>query len=148
MLRLIRAADLVQRNGRAFSFHCASQRVMAASSPGTLSKLPRRMACSVIRANQALHQVEPRCAGGREMELDARMGGQPLLYRRVFVGPIVVADQVQFPARAAARQRLEEGDERLVPMATKAARVDLAAGHLQRRKQTGGAVTNVVVGAP
>src|SRR5579885_2036923 len=96
----------------------------------------------------ALHQVEPRGAGGREMELDARMGGQPLLYRRVFVGPVVVADQVQFPARVAAGQRLEEGDELLVPMATKAARVDLAAGHLQRRKQTGGAVTNVVVGAP
>ena len=52
MLRLIRWADLVQRKGLAFSFQLARNRVMACSKRATLSKLPRRMACAVIRPNQ------------------------------------------------------------------------------------------------
>jgi hypothetical protein len=43
---------LVQWNGLAFSFHAARYFVIAFSSWRTLSKLPRRMAWSVIRANQ------------------------------------------------------------------------------------------------
>ena len=46
------AADLVQRNGLAFWFQRSSQRMIACSSRRVLSKLPRRMAWAVIRANQ------------------------------------------------------------------------------------------------
>jgi hypothetical protein len=46
------AAERVQRKGLAISFQCVSQRVIVRSRRRTLSKLPRRMAWLVIRANQ------------------------------------------------------------------------------------------------
>lgn len=52
MLRLISAADLVQRKGLALSFQWLSQFMIAASRRRTLSKLPRRIAWPVIIAHQ------------------------------------------------------------------------------------------------
>ena len=59
----------------------------------------------------AFDQVEPRGAGRGEVQMEARMGGEPVLDRRMLVGPVVVADQVQFQPRVAFGQRLQKGDE-------------------------------------
>jgi hypothetical protein len=45
-------ADLVEWKGWAFPFQCCNQRMMGRSRRPTLSKLPRRMACPVVSANQ------------------------------------------------------------------------------------------------
>ena len=74
------------------------------------------------------------------------MSGQPAFDRRMFVGAVVVADQMQLQLRVTSGQRLQKGDELQVPMATVAASVDLAAGHLQRGEQAGGAVASVIMG--
>src|SRR5579875_2976785 len=95
----------------------------------------------------ALHQVEPRGAGGHEMELDARMRGQPLLYCRMLVGAVIVVDQVELASRIAAGQRVEQRNELHVPMAVEAARVNLGGGHLQCGEPTGGAMAGVIMGA-
>ena len=96
------------------------------------------------QAEPALDQVEPRGAGRGEVQMKARMGGQPVLYRGMLVGAVVVADQMQFQLGVALGQRLQEGDELGVPMAPVATRMDLAAGHLQRGEQAGGTVTQVI----
>ncbi len=59
----------------------------------------------------ALHQVEPRRAGRREVRMEAGMRGKPLANLRVFVGPVVVADQMNLPPRVLLRQQVEEGNE-------------------------------------
>src|SRR5579883_3513217 len=45
-------------------------------------------------AEEALHHVEPRCAGGSEMRVAAWMACQPALHLRMLVSRVVVADQV------------------------------------------------------
>src|ERR1700746_2034844 len=67
-------------------------------------------------AEPALHQIEPRSAGGSEVEMKARMPHQPLAPGRMVMGSIVVADQMQLPARIATGQGIEEFDELLVAM--------------------------------
>ena len=52
MERLICWAVLVQTKGRGFWFQPSIKRVIARSSCATLSKLPRRIACWLIRPNQ------------------------------------------------------------------------------------------------
>src|SRR6266849_4460414 len=42
----------------------------------------------------AFDQIEPRGAGRREVQMEARMGGAPRQHRGMLVGTIVVADQV------------------------------------------------------
>ena len=46
-------------------------------------------------AEPALDEVEPRGTGGREVQLEARVGGQPLANRFMLVGSVVVQDDVQ-----------------------------------------------------
>ena len=69
-------------------------------------------------AEPAFDQVEPRGARGREMQLEARVGGQPLANRFVLVGSVVVQDYVQ---REVARERAvktpQELQKFLMPMA-------------------------------
>ena len=43
----------------------------------------------------ALDEVEPRGTGGREVQLEARVGGQPLANRFMLMGSVVVQDDVQ-----------------------------------------------------
>jgi hypothetical protein len=43
----------------------------------------------------AFHQIQPRGTGRGEVQLKARMLAQPPFYVRMFVGPVVVQDQVQ-----------------------------------------------------
>ena len=52
---------------------------------------------SVFRqvAEEALHHIQPRRTGGREVYVEARMPFQPPLHLGVFVRGVVVGDQVQ-----------------------------------------------------
>ena len=46
-------------------------------------------------AKEALNHVQPRCAGGREVDDKARVSGQPLLHFGMVVRGVVVHDQMQ-----------------------------------------------------
>jgi Transposase len=98
------------------------------------------------QAEPALDQVEPRGAGRGEVQMEARVRDQPLFDRGMLVGSVVVADQMQLQLGIALGQRLQEDDELGVPMAPVATPMDLAAGHLQRSEQAGGAVAQVIMG--
>src|SRR5712692_9084460 len=96
-------------------------------------------------AEPALHEVEPGGAGGSEVQLEAGMLGKPGPDRGVFVGAVVVADEVDLPSPVSAVDRLQEVDELHVSVLREAAPVDLSAGHLKSGEQAGRAVTFVVV---
>src|SRR5215470_15023785 len=145
MLRLISTADLVQRKGLALSFQWLSQFMMAASRRRTLSKLPRRIAWPVMIANQRSTRFSHDALLGGEVQMDAEMGGQPLVYGKMLVGSVVVANEMQLPFGVTARQRFQESNELNMGMAREAASMHLAAGDLQRCEQAGGAVAGVVV---
>ena len=51
----------------------------------------------------AFNQVQPRRAARREVQADPRMVGKPLVYGRMFVGSVIVADEMQLPLRVTAR---------------------------------------------
>ena len=61
--------------------------IKAAAADGLLGDQPE----------PTLDQVEPPGAGRSEVELETRVCGQPLSNRRMFMGFVVVADQVQLP---------------------------------------------------
>src|SRR5215467_9059297 len=93
----------------------------------------------------AFNQVQPRCAAWGEVQMNAEMGGQPLVYGKMLVGSVVVANEMQLPFGVTARQRFQESNELNMGMAREAASMHLAAGDLQRCEQAGGAVAGVVV---
>src|SRR5665213_1600480 len=81
-------------------------------SAGTLGNTPRRIALSVRSAEPALDKVEPRTQGGREVEMEARMLGQPGLHVRVGVSAVVVDDQMHIePSGHVAVDGLQEDQE-------------------------------------
>ncbi len=53
---------------------------------------PESALCQI--AEKALHQVEPRAAGGGEVNLEAGMTSGPCFERGMLVGRIVITDQV------------------------------------------------------
>lgn len=57
---------------------------------------PDAIACD--QAEEAFDLIEPGRRSGGEMHVEARMFGQPGFDRRVFMGGIVVGDQVQVEA--------------------------------------------------
>ncbi len=73
-------ADLVQRKGR------------------TLSKLLRRMACSVTNPNQHSTRSSHEAPVGVKWNWGRRRAASHRFNRRMFVGAVVVASQVQPPA--------------------------------------------------
>ena len=93
----------------------------------------------------AFDQVWSPGTGRSEVQMEARVGGEPARDRRMLVGAIVVADQMQLKSRITLGERFQEGDEFDVGVALEAPSMDLAAGHLQRGEQAGGAVARVVV---
>ena len=68
---------------------------MAAISSGTLVNTPRRRRFCRDVAEEALDHVQPRRRGRREVHVEARVLGQPLLHLGMLVRGVVVADQVQ-----------------------------------------------------
>jgi hypothetical protein len=96
----------------------------------------------------ALDEVQPRRAGRREVQLKARMGGQPALDRRCLVGGVVVEHEVHVELGwHLVVDRLQEPLE-LERAVTGVQRADhLAAGRVERGEQARSAVALVVVRA-
>src|SRR5712664_793171 len=67
---------------------------MAETRSMTSRKTPRRRRL-VVRSRKALHHIQPRSAGGREVDVEPWMTLQPALDRGIFVGCVVVHDQMQ-----------------------------------------------------
>jgi hypothetical protein len=84
---------------------------------------PNRLAGN--RGEPTLDQVEPRGAGRGEVQLEAEIGGEPLLHRGMLVGAVVVADQVQLATGVAPGHRLTKGDELDVGMTLETASLTL-----------------------
>ena len=95
----------------------------------------------------ALNLVEPTGVGRRVMDEEARMAREPGFYPWMFVGGVVVRDQMDFEVgRNVAVEVLKEREKFLMAMARLALRDDRTVEHVERRKQRGGAVSKVVVG--
>lgn len=63
-------------------------------------------------AKETFHHVEPRRAGGGEMQMKARVPLEPALYFGVLMGGVVIADQVEVPID---RDGLVDQTEKLEP---------------------------------
>jgi hypothetical protein len=88
----------------------------------------------------------PRTGGRREVEGPARMPGEPGADLGMFVGGAVVEDCVdQLAGRHGGLDPVEEADELLVSMPRHALTDHAAVKHVQRRKQGGRAVPDIVV---
>src|SRR6266481_9378454 len=121
---------------------------MAAISASTLSKLPRRMRCW-LRSRPALHEVEPRAAGGGEVKVKAGMPPEPALDGRALVGAGVVEDQVQRQvARRLAVDAVEEVQELTRPVPRHASADHLPIEEIERGEERRGAMAVVVVRLP
>lgn len=83
----------------------------------------------------SLDQIEPRGARRRVVDMEARIGGKPLAYGRMFVRPVVVADETDVPTGVLPFDGVEEANELQVGGLGKAVAVHLSAGHLQGREQ-------------
>ena len=87
-------------------------------------------------AEESLDQIEPGCTGRREVQMEARMLGQPGADLGVLVGGVVVDDQMQIKRpRGASIQMSEEGKELVVSVLGQALANHLAADDVERGKQ-------------
>src|SRR5208283_281035 len=97
-------------------------------------------------AKEAFHHVQPRRAGGREVQMKARVPRQPALHFGVLMGGVVIADQVEL---SVGRDGLVDQAEKLEPflmaMPLLAQPKDFTVGRIQRSKQSGCAVAFVVM---
>lgn len=97
-------------------------------------------------AKGTFHQIEPRTTGREEMHVYARVAVQPPLDRGMFVGGVVVGDQMHgFVPGDLAINQTEKPQPFLVPMAWLARGDDRALGHIQGGEQRGGAMAFIVV---
>src|SRR5204863_447151 len=95
----------------------------------------------------AFDEIQPGTTGGSEVQLEPRVGGQPLVDRRRLVRGVVVADQVQVQLGGGVLvDGLEEPQELLMAVPPLVLADDLAGGDVQGGEQAGGAVPDVVVG--
>jgi hypothetical protein len=138
---MIVSASLVQTNGWQRSFQPSMNRVIASISSRTELKVPQQIAWRVMipKKISTMFSHEPRCWG--EMQRDSRVPRQPRIDRRVFVGGVVVADQVERDSRVGLRYLLEEPEELLMAMPRQAGLLDPAGSDLQRGEQRRGAIT-------
>ena len=80
------------------------------------------------------------------MERPAWMAHQPLTNLRMLVGGVVVRDGMdELACRRGGFDRVEEADEFLMPVLLHATSNDAAVQHIERGKQRGGAVPDVVM---
>lgn len=98
-------------------------------------------------AEPVLDRVQPGGVGRGEVEVEAGVGLPPVPHLAVFVGGVVVQDQVHLLGGEAPGQLAQEGQQFLVPVAPGASVVDLAGVEVQGRQQGQGAAADVVVGA-
>ena len=94
----------------------------------------------------SLNHGHPRTRRWNEVQLEPRMSLQPAFHTGVFVGAIVVHDQMHRKlGQRVGIDLLEEPNELLVPMTRHAVADDRAIEHAQGCEQRGGAVALVVV---
>ena len=123
---------------------------MAAIRAGTLSKVPRRMRCQVISANQRSTRFnQPGTARGDEVQMEPRVARQPAAGSCAPVGAGVIKHHVQRHGRLGlCVEALEKFHELPRALACVAFADNHAVEHAQRGEQRGGAVTAVVVRLP
>ena len=98
---------------------------------------------------EAFDLVQPGSAGRREVDMPARMAGQPASHRRRLVGCVVVHDQMDVEVVGdLGFESAQEPEELAAAVTREALSDDLAGGDVQRREERGGAVAHVVMGAP
>src|SRR5437879_11474314 len=91
-------------------------------------------------------QVDPRGAGGGEVDMKARPLRQPAFDRRGFVRAVVIHDQMHVEIRGhVGGDGVEKYAELPSAMAAMTLPDDLAAGYVERRKQRGRSMAYVVV---
>jgi len=92
------------------------------------------------------HHIEPRTCGGDEVQLEARMPIHPVLHPRMFMGPIVVHNEMQIEmGRGLGVNLLEEPDELLMSMPRQTIADDVPIKQVQRRKQGRRAVASIIM---
>ena len=97
---------------------------------------------------EALDLVEPGGAGRREVDMPARMAGQPTLNGRRLVGCVVVHDQMDVELVGdLGFESAQELEELPAAVAWEALADDLAGGDVEGGKQGGGPVAHVVMRA-
>jgi len=78
--------------------------------------------------------------------MEPRMTPKPVFHTRMFVGSIMVHDQLQVqPSRGLSIDFLQETDELMVPMAGHTIADDLAIQHAEGSKQCGGTTAFAIV---
>ena len=93
--------------------------------------------------------VDPRCARGCEVQVEARLASQPIVNHRRLVSAIVVQHQMNVEVlRNGFGDVVEEPAKLHRPVAREASAEHLTGGYVQGRKQRRGSVAAVVVGAP
>ena len=98
-------------------------------------------------AEPALHLVEPRCIGRREMQMIPWPPGEPRADVRMFVRTVVVDDQMNVELRRHVGVNvLEEREKLLVAMARLALRQDLAGRDIERGEQRGRPMAEIAMG--
>src|SRR5580765_8759339 len=96
---------------------------------------------------EGLDGVEPGARGRGEVEDEARMAGEPVPDLGVFMGGVVVEDDMNHLAgRHLGLDRVEEANELLVAVALHAAASDLALENVECCEQRGRAVALVIMG--
>ena len=97
-------------------------------------------------AEPALHQVEPGTGGRDKVKIEPRVTAEPGFHARMFVGAVIIHDQMQVqPGRGVDVNLLEETDKFLMPMPGHTVADHPAVEHAQRRKQGRCAVAFVIV---
>ena len=82
-------------------------------------------------AKKAFHPVEPGRAGGREMEMKARISFLPGLHPGLLVRGVIVADHMDLTFRwSGFLDLVKETDPRLMPMLLHAGADDLSGGNV------------------
>ena len=142
----MRAAVAVQMNGSAWRLWCVTYSSIARIRSGETPKGAAANPLARDLGEPAFDQVEPRGAGRHEVAVIPRMGGEPSLDRRMRVRAVVVENQMNLaPLRHGAIDLIQERQELGVAFPRRAAREDRPVQDVQRGKQVGGAVPNVVM---
>ena len=96
---------------------------------------------------EALYEIEPGRRGRNKVHVEPGMALQPLHHIRMFMGRIIVCDQVKIKVlRRVIVDRAQKLDEFLVAVAIQTATDHPAVQQAQSRKQGRGAMTLVIVG--